>query len=893
MSLRSWFHRARGRGRLAAGLFDRAPQDAELDEELEFHIAKATERNVRRGMPPDEARRVALASFGGRSYWADETRDQQRSRLLDDFGRDLQYGAATLRRNPGFAISAVLTIALAIAATTAVFSFINAVYLRPLNVPEGKRLVRIYGADHPEFDLQLGWAPYQTLRSRAHTFDRVAAHYSTAPLYVTSRNQSAEVMGAVVSASYFPMLGVRPALGRFFNADEDAVPDRDAVAVIGHGLWQSRFGGDPGVLGEHIVINGREFTIIGVAPPSFEGVVPSWLNELWIPTMMLRTGYRWCDGFERTCAITSIIARLAPGISLGAARSELSALRGGILEGTDPSDSIRTIAADPATGLTAWQQRDYGHLSTLLSAIALVLMIVACANLSGLLLARGIARHKEIALRCSLGASRWRVARQLLTESLIIGIAASVAGVVLSLRTSQALVGILAADSEGYVRRLPVPLDWRVAGFAVMTTIVAVLLFGLLPALRVSGADPAETLKSGTSGSLARSRVRSTLIAGQMMLTVSLLVAAGLLTRSFARVMATGNLDSAHLSQVRLRPRLIGYTPERAQAYMRRALEAIRRVPGVVDAVPVRGSMVNQSTDHAAVALPGEAPRVTKSRPEVDYLDVGPRYFATLHVPVLVGREFSDHDTPASPRVAMVNEALALRLWSTINVVGRTILLDGKPFQVVGVVRNYRVHRSDEAPPANAYVAYWQSSFEPQIDARVLMRVRGDPAPMFAPIRRALEAVDAGVPVTETITMDAQRSASYKEVRLGGAVLLVSGSLALFLSAIGLYGVISFVVARRAKEVGIRLAVGARPVEVVALFVRQGLRPMWVGAVLGLMISIALAPLLSRWLFGIAPVDIPTVAGALASVVVVALIATCVPANRAARTDPAIVFRTD
>jgi predicted permease len=893
MSLTSWFHRMRSRGRLAAGLFGRAPQDAELDEELEFHIAKATERNVRRGMPRDEARRAALAAFGGRAYWADETRDQQRSRLLDDFGRDLQYGAATLRRNPGFAISAVLTIALAIAATTAVFSFINAVYLRPLDVPEGTRLVRIYGADHPEFDLQLGWPAYETLRSRTHAFDLVAAHYSTAPLYVTSRNQSAEVMGAVVSASYFPMLGVRPALGRFFNADEDAVPDRDAVAVIGHGLWQSRFGGDPGVLGEHIVVNGREFTVIGVAPPSFEGVVPSWLNELWIPTMMLHTGYRWCDGFERTCAITSIIARLAPGVTLGAARSELSALRGGILENTDPSDSIKIIGADAATGLTAWQQRDYGHLSTLLSAIALVLLIVACANLGGLLLARGIAREKEIALRCSLGASRWRVARQLLTESLIIGIVASLAGVVLSRWTSQALVGVLAADNEGYVRRLAVPLDWRVVGFAVMTTVVAVFLFGLLPALRVSRADPAESLKSGPGGSLAKSRVRSTLVAGQMMLTLALLVAAGLLTRSFARVMATGNLDSAHLSQLRLRPRLVGYTPERAQAYLVRALDAIRRVPGVVDAVPIRGSMVNQSTDRAVVALPGEAASVTRNRPEVDYLDVGPRYFATLHVPVLVGREFSDRDTPSAPLVAMVNEALALRLWSTINVVGRRIILDGKSFEVVGVVRNYRVHRSDESPPAGAYVAYWQSSFEPQIDARVLMRVQGDPAPMFTPIRRALEAVDVGVPVTETITMDAQRSASYKEVRLGGAMLLVSASLALFLSAIGLYGVVSFVVARRAKEVSIRLAVGARPAEVVALFVRQGLRPMWLGAALGVAASVSLAPLLSRWLFGIAPLDMSTFVGAVIAVTVVAFVATWVPARRAARTDPAVVFRTE
>ncbi len=893
MSLMSWFDRVRSAGRLGVGLFERGPRDAELDEELEFHIAKATERNVRRGMPPDEARRAALATFGGRAYWADETRDQQRSRVLDDFARDLQYGAKALRRNPGFAISAVLTIALAIAATTTVFSFINTVYLRPLDVPEAKRLVRIYGADRPEFDLQLGWVAYRTLRSRTRAFDQVAAHYSTAPLYVTSRNQSAEVMGAVVSASYFPMLGVRPELGRFFSADEDSVPNRDAVAVIGHGLWQARFGGDPGVIGEHIVINSRAFTIIGVAPPSFEGVVPSWLNELWIPTMMLHTGYRWCDAFERTCPITSILARMAPGMSLGEARSELSALRAGILEGTDPSDSIRTIAADPATGMTAWQQRDYAHLSTLLGAIALVLMMVACANLSGLLLARGIARQREIALRCSLGASRWRVARQLLTESLIIGVAGSAAGVLLSLWTSRALVGVLAADNEGYVRRLGTPLDWRVAGFAVVTTVVAVILFGLLPALRVSGADPAETLKSGGGGSLARSRVRSALVAGQMMLALSLLVAAGLLTRSFARVMASSNLDSAHLSQLRLRPRLVGYDPDRAQAYLVRALEAIRRVPGVVDAVPVRGSIVRQATDRVAVALPGEVPSAGKNRLEVDYFDVGPRYFATLHVPVLVGREFSERDTPSSPPVALVNEALAMRLWSTINAVGRQIMLDGKSFEVVGVVRNYRVHRSDEAPPASAYVAFWQSSFEPQIDARVAIRVNGDPGQLFAPIRRALEAVDVAVPVTETLTMDAQRRASYTEVRLGGAVLVVSASLALFLSAVGLYGVVSFVVARRAKEVGIRLAVGARPGEVVALFVRQGLRPMWLGAVLGVAASVAFAPLLSRWLFGIAPLDLPTIAGALASVVAVAVVATWVPARRAARMDPAVVFRTD
>jgi len=893
MSLRSWFHRARSTGRLVAGGFiARDRQDADLDDEVDFHIAKATERNVRRGMSPDDARRTALAALGGRTHWIEQTRDQQRSRLLEDLARDVRYGGNALRRNPGFAVSAVLTIALAIAATTTVFSFVNTVYLRPLNVPEGRRLVRIYGADRPEFDRQLGFPAYRALRGRARSFDLVAAHYSTAPLYLTSRNESSEVLGAVVSAEYFPMLGVRPVLGRLFGPDEDAVPDRDAVAVISYGLWQSRFGGDPGVIGEQVTINTRVFTIIGITAPGFEGVTSGWVNALWIPTMMLHAGYRWCDAFQRTCPITSVMARLAPGVSLGAARAELSGLRQTLLDATDPSDSIHVIAATRATGVPTSQQRDYARLSTLLAAIAVVLMAVACANLSGLLLARGVARHRELALRCSLGADRWRLARQLLTESVIIGVLGSAVGVVVSLWTSRALVDFFAADNEGYVHRLVVSLDWRVTAFCAAITIVTVMLFGLLPAVRVSRVDPVEALKSG-SGSTARSRIRSVLVAAQMMLSFSLLVAAGLLTRSFARVMASGNLDAYHLAQLRLRPRLVGYTPDRAQAYLARALESIRRVPGVTDAVPVRGSIVRQATEAAPVALPGEGAATSRNRPAVDYFDIGPRYFATLGVLVVAGREFSDRDTPESPPVAMVNEALAQRLWSTINVVGRTIILSGKPFQIVGVVRNYRAHRSDESPPASAYVAFWQNSFEPQIDARVAIRVQGDPVQFFPPIRRALEAVDVAVPVTETITMNAQRRSTYAELRLGGAVLSVGAALALFLSAVGLYGVVSFVVARRAKEVGIRLAIGARPAEVVALFVRQGLRPMWVGAGLGLVTSLALAPLLSRWLFGIAPVDVPTMMGALASVVVVAVIATYVPANRAARTDPAVVFRCD
>jgi predicted permease len=892
MSLMTWLDRMRSAGRLATGLLGRARHDAELDEEIEFHIAQATERNVRRGMPAADARRAALAAFGGRARWADETRDQQRGRVLDDFVRDLQYGTQVLLRNRGFAISAVLTVSLAIAATTTVFSFINTVYLRPLDVPEGRRLVRIFGGDRPDRDRELGFAAYRVLRGNTHAFDRIAAHYSTAPLYLTARNESAEVTGAVVSAEYFEMLGIHPALGRFFTADEDSVPDRDAVAVIGYGLWQRRFGGERSALGERIAINGRAFTIIGVAPATFEGVVPGPVNELWIPTMMLRTGYRWCNAFDRSCAITAVLGRLAPGVSLGTAHAELSSLRASVLDATDPSDSMRTIAAELASGVPVRQRLEYAHLGMLLAAIALIIMAVACANLSGLLLARGIARQKELALRRSLGASQWRVTRQLLTESLIIGVAGSAAGVVLSFWTSRALMRYLEADSEGYVRHLAVSIDWRVTGFAIAATVVTVLLFGVFPALRASRVDPAETLKGG-GASLTRSRARAVLVAGQMMLALALLVAAGLLTRSFERLMVAGDIDSAHLAQLRLRPRLVGYTPERAQTYLVRALEGIRRVPGVIDAVPVRGSIASQSTERAAVALPGEPPATSRNRPEVDYFDVGPRFFATLRVPVLSGREFTDRDTPTSPPVALVNEALARRLWSSIDVVGRTLLLGGKSFEVVGVVGNYRLHRSDEAPPATAYVAFWQNAFEPQIDARVAIRVAGSVDGLFPPVRRAIERVDPAVPVTETLTLDAQRRAVYTEVRLGGAVLVVSAGLALFLSAIGLYGVVSFVVARRAKEVGIRLAIGARPGEIVGLFVRQGLAPMWVGAGLGVAVSVTLAPLLSRWLFGISPIDLSTLGAALVAVVVVGVAATWVPARRASRADPAVVFRSE
>jgi predicted permease len=507
-----------------------------------------------------------------------------------------------------------------------------------------------------------------------------------------------------------------------------------------------------------------------------------------------------------------------------------------------------------------------------------------------------LSRRREIALRTSLGASRWRVARQLLTENLLIAGAGGTLGVLLSLFAARALAGFFDADNEGYAyaHRYDVTLDWHVAAFAALASIVAVVIFGLMPAMRSSRVDLAETLKNGGDrATSSRARARMVLVAAQVVLSIALLVGAGLLTRSFSRLMSGAAFDPSHVAQIRLRPRLMGYGPDSGQRYLRRAIGAIRATPGVVAAAPVRGSLVNMMTGSATIARPGDAPIARERAPRVDYFDIGPDYFKALGVPMIAGREFTDRDDAAAPLVALVSESLAQRTWHEGKAVGRLLLLNGRQFRVVGVVRDHRVRRFGESAVPTAYVSFWQSAFEEQVDARVAIRVNGDPLRALPAIRRAAESADPRVPVTENQSMSRQMSATFVQVRLGRAVLMASAALALVLSAIGLYGVIAFLVGQRRREIGVRIAVGARPIDVVTLFVRQGLRPIWIGVAGGLVVSIAGAPLLSQWLFGIPPVDPISMVAATTAVAFAAVLASYVPARRAARTDPAAVFRCE
>lgn len=885
----------------ASGLFRRSRHRADLDEEVQRHLEMEIEHLIQRGMTHDEARRAAAIAFGGVRRYREEADDARGFPALDTLLRHARYAARSLRMTPGFTATAALTIALGIAGATSVFGFVNAIFLRPLIPAQGDRAVRVFVQQPRGGNDAFGHAAVRLIASQAKSFDLVAEHYSTAPLFVSTPEWQSEIMGAVVSPDYFRLATIRPRLGRFFTNDDDAVPDRDPVAVIGEGLWQTRFGGDPEILRRTIAINGRSFQIVGVAPADFYGLEPDQVvNQVWIPTAMYRVGYRWCDPLTARppCAMSHVFARLAPGATLATARAEMSAMRASLLEFSEAADSLRQVAVAPAVGFAPTRQTAFTDLAHLLWGISSILLAIACANLAGLLFVRGLARRRETALRLALGASRAHVAGQLMIENLFLGAIGGAAGCVLSIWGMAGLTSFFTIDSDGSRRVLNANLDLRVLGFAIVASLVATVLFGTVPAIAATRSNLVDSLKAGGRGTDGQSRVRHALVGAQVMLSVVLLVGAGLFTRSVTSVLAHQRFDPSQVVLMRLRPRLVGYAPDKAERYLRDVVRQLAASPGVERVALARGvGLVWKSVLTTTVELPGTAPAAAGSAaadaPPTIFTTVSPGFFSTLGVPHLAGRDFTDRDAPGTPAVAIVNEALAKKLWPSDPAVGRPVMISGKPFTVVGVVANYRVHTATEPDAPMAFTPFWQNNFEPEVDARMAIRVKGDPASILAPLAKIASGVDPIVPVTELLPMTAQVRASVSEARLASAVLIGSGLLALFLSGIGLYGVVAFVVTRRTREVGIRLAVGARPRAIILLFVRQQLGWVGLGLVAGIIAAIAGARLIAAWLVGVGALDVASFAGAIGAVLVVALVGTLVPAWRAARIDPTKALRAE
>jgi len=884
---------------------DRADRlEREWDDEIQSHIAGRVEQLVARGLSPDEARREALRRFGdvdaARAVSAATAtrraaRIRTRARLGDlrtmvgGLPQDLKLGLRALRAHPAFAVATIATLGLAISAAVTAFSFADAIFLRPLPAPSADRIVRVYLPRSDHRVTQVGEAGAGLLRARRDVFERVAAERCCWVKFVRERGSLDQRYAAFASSEFFPMLGVSPALGRFFLPSETSHDGGDPVAILSYSLWQRRFGADPHVLGEHILIATVDFTIVGVAPPGFVGVSAGQApSEIWLPSTMKAAVGIGCTP-ALPCNDMDVLARLAPGVGVAKATAGLANLGAALSRVAVGDDSVRRPVVLRASGALVATQRQYSSLARLLGAIAGVLLLIACANLSGLLIVRGVSRAREVALRRSLGASRIRIVQQLLAESALLGVAGGALGLLLSTWSAKRLMAFFVTDSEGFETYFRIGLDARIVWFALGISLGATLLFGLLPALLGTRAQPSEVLKSGTPGS-GRARARYELVTIQVALTSTLLCGAVLLSTSFDRLIHAQRFDADHVALFRVRPAAARYDAPRAEAYVHAVAQRVAALPGVENVAYARGVGFTWSGSPVEVGV-GMAAGDSARRVEGHFVSSG--FFNTLRIPVIEGREFDHRDAANTPLVAMLSASLAKQLSPGSDVLGRTLYARGKAFRVVGVVPDYRILMHGEPIPLAAFFAFEQNGLGEELDVRFAVRVHGDPAAALRTLRLAATSVDAGVPVAEEMTLAHQIDASYPQIRLGRAVLIAAGGLALLLSAIGLYGMIAFLVTRRTRDIGVRIALGAPPARVAREFAAGGMRAVVIGLAAGIGGAWMLGHLLEAWLVGVEAHDLTAFGIAAFAVVAAGAIACVVPARRAAGIDPAVALRAE
>jgi putative ABC transport system permease protein len=873
-------------------LFRKRRVEQELSDELRFHLEKLMEEKVVRGMTSAEARYAALRELGGVEQIKEECRDMRRVNYIENFLQDVRYGLRQLRRSPGFTAVVVLTLALGIGANTAIFSLVNGILLNPLPYSEPDRLVSAWEAPASPGLLE-------ALRRQGHTMDL------SAYTYVSGFNLTGETPlrldGSTVSANLFSLLGIRPELGRVFRPGEDH-PGQDQVVILSHSFWQSRFGGSPGVMGRWIQIDGVNREIVGVMPASFQ--LPSDATELWVPMHLDPSSIGPYWGLWSY----QLVGRLKPGVSIAQAEAEVELLRPQILKlfpWRMPDDWGQGRHVAP------WQQQMVGDVRSklliLLGAVALILLI-ACANVANLMLARASARQREVAVRGALGASRWRIVRQLLTESVLLGIGGGALGLVSAVGGLGALKLLLPADTP---RLAAVGIDARVLGFTALVALLTGLVFGLAPAVRASKLDLEQSLKGDTARSgmgVGRRRLSSILVVGEMALAMMLVAAAGLLIRTLWRLtqINTG-LDGSHVLTVRVTPNgnwCQGENFQRCQEFYRQVLDRLRALPAVQDGAAVNSIPLGGRVYPLPLAIedhplpPGYDPF------QAWQFTITPGYLHTLGISLLQGRTFTDADFGKRSRleqlgspVVLVSAATARRFWPGQDPIGKRVRISWqKPWRtvvgVVGDVREYSVApKWAEGTIGDIYFPYYAGVESSPPDMTLVVRTRGLPAQVARDVRAVVASVNPDVPLSEVRTMDDILSASISTPRSTMWLFTGFALLALVLGAVGVYGVLSFSVAERTREIGIRMALGAVRSDILRAVLGDGIKLAAFGIAAGLAGSLALARLLSGLLYGIGPRDPVTLAAVGLLLAAVALLASFIPARRATKVDPMVALR--
>ncbi len=943
MRLKHWFYTVPLRLR---SLLRRDQVEQELDEELRYHLERQIEEHIAKGMTPEEARYAAMRAMGGVERRKEECRDMRRVRLIEDLMQDLRYGLRTLRRSPGFTAVAALLLALGIGANTAIFSVVDAVLLKRLPVKEPEQLVLLNNTKAGMYRNLFSYTAYEQFREHDGTLSGVLAYYPLRLTVSVDGQPEPAINGQLVTGNYYQVLGVNAALGRTIAPEDDRAPvDRDPLAmlndrtiapeddrasgthpvcVISHGYWRRRFGRDPDIIGKSIHLGGYPFTIIGVTPPEFFGAevgsamdisAPLTMQQQVLPGSRSFVFEEW-DRFR-------LMGRLRPGVTMEQAQASLGQLYQRYLADlvvrwssrnekakaeANERKHERLIVASGSQGLSDLRRQFSQPLFVLMCVVALVLLI-ACANVAGLLLARGVARRKEIAVRLALGAGRLRLVRQLLTESVLLAALGSLLGLLLAWWGTRLLLPLL---SQG---EIPIYLslnpDLRMLGFTAAVTVVTSLLFGSAPAFLATRIDLQSTLKQDSqamSGRRALSFGRVFVIA-QVALSLLLLVGAGLFVQSLQKLQqvetgyARENVLVLKLEPLGSDLKMAIFS--RLTAFYDELLRRVEAMPGVVQASLVGYSPISRrewlvmgensgETTWPQLYVEGQLHQFG-AEIQLNFMQVYPHSFATLGIPLVAGRDFGPQDTRGSQKVAVINESMARRFFGHENPVGRRFSYDssdssrGDDLEIIGVVKDAKYISLREPSRPMFYLSFAQVGGRGQMT--LVVRTAGNPAPIAAAIQREARALDPRMPRFEVESLAAQLDASLMQERLVATLSSVFGLLALVLVCIGLYGLMAYDVARRTHEIGIRMALGASARQIVRLVLGKTLWLVGIGLVVGLGAALGATRLIASLLYGLTPNDPLTIALASMLLLTVAALAGYLPARRASRVDPMVALR--
>jgi predicted permease len=874
-------------------LFRKQQSEKQLDAELRFHVERQIADNLAKGIAPQEARRRAQLDFGGLEPIKQATRESRRGHLLETLFQDLRYASRILRKNPGFTIAAAITLALGIGANTAIFSIVSASILRPLPYKESDRIVQIsaHTAMFPTFSLGISWLNLDQIRAQASSLEQASA-YSETDKTLTGSGEPTLLSVASVTDGFFEELGVTSQIGRLL-IPEDIKAGQNFVIVISDSLWRTRFGADPKVLGKTLVLDKQPYTIVGVSAPKF--TFPS-SEQAWVPFFASAADRQNAKYF-----MLQTIGKLRVGEKPEKLNAQLNSIAQQFMK-DHPEVGAYRFSSESLLSSSVSEARD---AFLMLLAAATFVLLIACANLASLLLARGSGRQREMALRAALGASSGRLLRQGLVESCLLALIGGVLGIVLAAQGVELFRAIAPPDTP---RLSEISVDSTLLWFSVLTSLIAGVLFGIVPARRASRMDPNEALKEGTGSNLGaarsgrQSRLGSALVALEVALAFVLVVGSVLMTLTLSRLLHQNpGFRTDHLLSFDL-PQPAGVPSEKGKDFvkqqsnrLREIVEKVRAIPGVAEVTTsdhgiLKGMMMQQG----GLIVDGAIPTSSKESRNANARYVYPDYFRVMGIPMLRGREFSDRDNGDSDSRVVVNAAMAREYWGTLDVVGRRLSASsddkGKPTwsEVIGVAADAReVTLRDEPSPT-----YFLSALQGTVGSiHLLVRTQTDPDALGTTISRQIWAAYPDQPVTHLMTMSRNISDSLGDERLRSVLLTVFAGIGFALALVGVYGVVSYSVAKRVQEIGIRMALGASPRDVLRLVIGQGLLPVVLGVVIGAVAAATLTRLVASQLYGVKATDPATFFGAAALVLVVALLACLIPARRAMRVDPMVALR--